>query len=156
MARCNWVNIGSGNDLLPDGTKPLPEPMLTHQRCTVAFTWEQFHKCLWTCPRGKWVNNTVRLHALHQSIKMVSGYYGYTKHSSQEHIFYHKKYHQTYNLRYTKINSFTFFLPKSSESYHTWYHCSVLHKSGHKKANFMWPVSSMNDTKLVHELSICQ
>ena len=27
-----WVNIGSGNDLLPDGNKPLPEPMLTdHQ-----------------------------------------------------------------------------------------------------------------------------
>ena len=27
-----WVNIGSSNSLLPDGTKPLPEPMLTkHQ-----------------------------------------------------------------------------------------------------------------------------
>ena len=24
-----WVNIGSGNGLLPDGTKPLPAPMLT-------------------------------------------------------------------------------------------------------------------------------
>ena len=24
-----WVNIGSGNGLLPDGTKPLPKPMLT-------------------------------------------------------------------------------------------------------------------------------
>ena len=24
-----WVNIGSGNGLVPDGTKPLPEPMLT-------------------------------------------------------------------------------------------------------------------------------
>ena len=24
------VNTGSGNGLLPDGTKPLPEPMLTH------------------------------------------------------------------------------------------------------------------------------
>ena len=23
------VNIGSGNGLLPDGTKPLPEPVLT-------------------------------------------------------------------------------------------------------------------------------
>ena len=34
-----WVNIGSGNGLLPDGTKPLPEPMLTYRlvsniRCT--------------------------------------------------------------------------------------------------------------------------
>ena len=28
-----WVNIGSGNGLLPHGTKPLPEPMLnSHMR----------------------------------------------------------------------------------------------------------------------------
>ena len=25
-----WVNIGSGNVLLPDGTKPLTEPILTY------------------------------------------------------------------------------------------------------------------------------
>ena len=25
-----WVNIGSGNGLFPDSTKPLPEPMLTN------------------------------------------------------------------------------------------------------------------------------
>ena len=32
MASENLVNIGSGNGLLPDGTKPLPKPMLTdHQ-----------------------------------------------------------------------------------------------------------------------------
>ena len=37
--------MGSGNGLLPDGTKSLPEPMLTnHERCSVAFTKEQFHK----------------------------------------------------------------------------------------------------------------
>ena len=28
MATYIWVNSGSGNGLLPDGTKPLPEPML--------------------------------------------------------------------------------------------------------------------------------
>ena len=34
-----WVNIGSCNGLLPDGTKPLPVLMLTnHQWCLVAFT----------------------------------------------------------------------------------------------------------------------
>ena len=40
----NSVNIGPGNGLLlPDSTKPLPEPMLTyHERCSVAFRWEQF------------------------------------------------------------------------------------------------------------------
>ena len=26
-----WVDIGLGNGLVPDGTKPLPEPMLTYQ-----------------------------------------------------------------------------------------------------------------------------
>ena len=26
------VNIGSGDDLLPDGAKPLPEPKLTNQK----------------------------------------------------------------------------------------------------------------------------
>ena len=37
--------IGSGNDLLPDGPKPLPEPMLTyHQWGLVAFIWGQFRK----------------------------------------------------------------------------------------------------------------
>ena len=29
MAKDIWVNIGSSNGLLPDGTKPLSEPMLT-------------------------------------------------------------------------------------------------------------------------------
>ena len=29
MASENLVNIGSGNGLLPDSTKPLPEPVLT-------------------------------------------------------------------------------------------------------------------------------
>ena len=38
-------DISSGNGLLPDGSKSLPEPMMTyHQRCSVAFTLEQFHK----------------------------------------------------------------------------------------------------------------
>ena len=43
-----WVNIGSGNGLLPDGTKPLPEPILTdHQWSPVTSILWQFHKrCL--------------------------------------------------------------------------------------------------------------
>ena len=27
MVTKNWVHIVSGNDVLPDGTKPLPEPV---------------------------------------------------------------------------------------------------------------------------------
>ena len=40
MATGIKVNIGSGNGLLPNGTKPLPEPMLANdQWSVVAFTW---------------------------------------------------------------------------------------------------------------------
>ena len=48
MATEIWVNIGSGNGLLPDGTKPLPEPMLTdHQWSPGTFILGWFHKrCL--------------------------------------------------------------------------------------------------------------
>ena len=45
-----WVNIGSGNGLLPDGTKPLPEPMLTdHQWSQLTFILGQFHKRCLNC-----------------------------------------------------------------------------------------------------------
>ena len=45
MATEIWVNIGSGNGLLPDGTKPLPEPMFTyHKYGPLTFIWGQFHK----------------------------------------------------------------------------------------------------------------
>ena len=48
MATEVWVNIGSGNGLLSDGTKPLLEPMLTDHRWNpVTFILGQFHKrCL--------------------------------------------------------------------------------------------------------------
>ena len=36
----NFINVDSR---LPDGTKPLPELMLTYQRCSLAFSREQFH-----------------------------------------------------------------------------------------------------------------
>ena len=40
-----WVNISSGNGLLPVNSKPLPEPMLTyHQLGPVAITWGQFQE----------------------------------------------------------------------------------------------------------------
>ena len=49
MATYIWVNIGSGAGLLPDGTKPLHEPMLTnHQWGLRAFLWGWFHGKCWT------------------------------------------------------------------------------------------------------------
>ena len=30
LATAIWVNIGSGSGLVPDGTKPLPEPILNY------------------------------------------------------------------------------------------------------------------------------
>ena len=39
--RYTWVNTDSSNGMLPSGTKPLPEPILTeHQWGSVAFSWE--------------------------------------------------------------------------------------------------------------------
>ena len=39
-----WINTGSSNGLVPDGTKPLPEPMLTYQQWgSVVSSWQQFH-----------------------------------------------------------------------------------------------------------------
>ena len=37
LATWNLVNILSGNDLLPDGTKPLPEPELSYRHMSVRF-----------------------------------------------------------------------------------------------------------------------
>ena len=38
MATQIWVNIVSGNGLVHEGTKPLPEQMLIHcQRCSLIF-----------------------------------------------------------------------------------------------------------------------
>ena len=39
MATKMWVNVGSGNGLLPDHTKPSPASVLTyHHRCSVNFS----------------------------------------------------------------------------------------------------------------------
>ena len=46
----NLVNISSGGGLVPDGTKPLSESMLTWR--PVAFTWRKLHR---TC--SKYINH---------------------------------------------------------------------------------------------------
>ena len=59
MASGTLVNIVSGNGLMPDGTKPLPKPLLTyHQQGPVAFISEQFHKkCSQTLSTtDEWIN----------------------------------------------------------------------------------------------------
>ena len=45
MATYIWVDIGSGNGLMPDSTKPVPESMLiSHQESPITFIWGQFRK----------------------------------------------------------------------------------------------------------------
>ena len=45
MATEIWIHIGSDNGLLPDGIKPLPEPMLTyHHKGRLTFISGQVHK----------------------------------------------------------------------------------------------------------------
>ena len=55
--------LGSGNGLLPDGTKPLPEPMLTHyQWDSVTYRHQPLNLTSTVCkipmksPRGQWVS----------------------------------------------------------------------------------------------------
>ena len=59
MASWILVNIGSDNDLLPDGTKPLREPPLTYHRLDPKqqtslktesnYNNFQSRKCMWKC-----------------------------------------------------------------------------------------------------------
>ena len=70
MAKLVWVNLGSGNGLLTDGNKSLPEPMLTNQwgssksnftgNTLVIYHWYGFIKewfmLTFTFPRGQLVN----------------------------------------------------------------------------------------------------
>ena len=79
-----FVNTGSGNGLLPDGTKPLPEPMLTyHQGINKVFCHSfqdnvQLHTG--TNTQGQWVKVTQPLltHILtflsNQVIPVTRGY----------------------------------------------------------------------------------
>ena len=51
------INNGSGKGLLPDGTKPLPEPKLTcHQWSLVALTWQQFN-----CSRYRFIRMSLKI-----------------------------------------------------------------------------------------------
>ena len=45
MVTDKWVNTGSTNGWLPDGTKPLPENILiNNQKGAMTLVWGQFHK----------------------------------------------------------------------------------------------------------------
>ena len=70
MATEIWVNIGSGNGLLFDGTKPLPEPMLTdHQWSPVTLILGQFHK---RCLNHQSLKSVWKLH-VYNSIQISQG-----------------------------------------------------------------------------------
>ena len=58
-----WINIASGNGVLSDGTKPLPEAMLTnHQWGLTAWEFENdWMKIIAAYPRGQWVKHTILL-----------------------------------------------------------------------------------------------
>ena len=80
-----FVNLSLGNGLLSDSPKPLSEIMLSYpQRCSVPFTWEQFHNnspltwsvtCVWNCflqllshlPRG----NELKAAVLYLSVHLI-------------------------------------------------------------------------------------
>ena len=101
MATEIWVNIGLGNGLLPDGTKPLPEPMLAyHQWGPKTFTWKKFHErypnhqsLKWTwkpflnSPRGQWVKSNDRFWCFLCCLKTFTHVYQCMMTSSNGNIF---------------------------------------------------------------------
>ena len=56
MATNIWVNIRSGNGLLPDGTKLLPEPMLAYDGIDIRPVSQKVFEITTIYPRGQWVN----------------------------------------------------------------------------------------------------
>ena len=47
VTRPQWVNIGSGNGMVPSGTTPLPEPMLSYFYDTILTHWGRvMHICV--------------------------------------------------------------------------------------------------------------
>ena len=84
------VRIGSGNGLLPDSTKPLPEPMLTyHQLSAVTttegnFTWNTSTMKYWNkleknfsfiSPRGQWGNGVIPLGTISKIAAIMLGHF---------------------------------------------------------------------------------
>ena len=66
-----WVNISLGNGLLPDGTKPLPEPMLTeHQWGSVVLTSQEVLKIS--------IHKTSLINTLVKLLPSLSGASGFT------------------------------------------------------------------------------
>ena len=62
MATQHLVNIGLGNGLLPDGTKSLPDQLLTyHWSSPVVFNGGQFH---WKCWRYQSLKYVAKLHVI--------------------------------------------------------------------------------------------
>ena len=76
-----WVNIGSGNGLLPDGTEPVPEPLLNFcgirlramkmsTEATILYNRFDNHMISMphinlitnSSPRGQWVSSTIFEH----------------------------------------------------------------------------------------------
>ena len=103
MASKNLVNIGLGNGLLLDSTKPLPKPMLSnHQWCLVAFIWGKFHrkysiylslvsvefKITATSPTGQWVNLLSTSLLLFQRDNLSCPYKGCIVHSVNVNYFF--------------------------------------------------------------------
>ena len=66
MTTLIWVNIDSSNGLVPDGTKPLPEPMLANHQWFL-WLWEEYPKksswcqsdsVIWVCKEKKYITDT--------------------------------------------------------------------------------------------------
>ena len=121
MALWNLINIDWGNDLVPSGTKPLPQPMLTyHQRSPVLFIWGQLCLNCSSYQSLKWVwklqPSYQRMGILQKSCtKFINAYSMYGPFKSRNHQRNTWKYYRNVvpGLRKSKIASTHQIIPEA-------------------------------------------
>ena len=74
MATWIWGNVGSGNGLLPDETRPLHAPILTNHRWgTLTFIWGPYHKkWRYQLVKQAWKIDCLNSHQVHTGLLLFN------------------------------------------------------------------------------------
>ena len=110
-------SISSGNRLLPDGTKPLPEPMLTyHRKGLMAFTPGHFHGQYAKYQSLKWIwillESTAVATNLPEANEMTFNRFGSMIFMIPHNRFNRPLGHAVYRIPVKFVSSITFVLPR--------------------------------------------
>ena len=96
-----WVNIVSDSGLLPNGTKPLPEPMLTdHLWSLVTFILGKFHK---RCLSHQSLKSILKFHSNFPSANELILLAKTSAHLYSKHSWYSMTHNHAISLGYTVL-----------------------------------------------------